>query len=50
MPTEPERASLLAEVYRHSGGAWKVRALGQGFGDGLEALLASYGIEEMDDT
>ncbi len=43
-PTEPERASLLAEVYRHHGGAWKVRALGQGFGDGLEALLQSYGI------
>ncbi|MBC7805734.1 MAG: TerD family protein [Akkermansiaceae bacterium] len=45
-PTEPERASLLAEVYRHRGGAWKVRAFGQGFGDGLEALLQSYGIGE----
>jgi phage shock protein A len=28
-PTEPERASLLAEIYRHSSGAWKVRALGR---------------------
>lgn len=46
-PTEPERASLLAEVYRHSSGAWKVRALGQGFGDGLEAMLQAYGIGEI---
>lgn len=46
-PSEPERASLLAEVYRHSSGAWKVRALGQGFGDGLEAMLQAYGIGDL---
>ncbi|MGB1237107.1 MAG: TerD family protein [Pseudomonadales bacterium] len=33
---------ILLEVYRHLA-QWKVRAVGQGYAEGLEALAASYG-------
>lgn len=39
-----EKAIILAEVYRHNG-AWKLRALGQGFIGGLEPLAISYGVD-----
>lgn len=39
-----EKAIILGEVYRHNG-AWKFRALGQGFNGGLEPLATSYGVD-----
>lgn len=39
-----EKAMILAEVYRHNG-AWKIRAMGQGFNGGLEPLAISYGVD-----
>lgn len=39
-----EKAMILAEVYRHNG-AWKLRAMGQGFNGGLEPLAISYGVD-----
>lgn len=39
-----EKAVILAEVYRHNG-AWKMRALGQGFNGGLEPLATSFGVD-----
>jgi Uncharacterized proteins involved in stress response, homologs of TerZ and putative cAMP-binding protein CABP1, COG2310 len=39
-----EKAIILGEVYRHNG-AWKLRALGQGFNGGLEPLAISYGVD-----
>ncbi|MCS3430815.1 VWA domain-containing protein [Klebsiella sp. BIGb0407] len=39
-----EKAIILAEVYRHNG-AWKLRALGQGFNGGLEPLAISFGVD-----
>ncbi|ADV66235.1 VWA domain-containing protein [Deinococcus maricopensis] len=37
-----ERAVMVAEVYRHNG-EWRVAAVGQGFGGGLQALLEHFG-------
>lgn len=39
-----EKAIILGEVYCHKG-AWKFRALGQGFNGGLEPLAISYGVD-----
>lgn len=39
-----ERALLFGEFYRRDGG-WRVRAIGQGYADGLAALVADYGVE-----
>lgn len=39
-----ERSLLLAEIYRR-GGAWRCRAIGQGYDDGLAALATRYGVE-----
>ena len=39
--TEAVRALLILEVYRYADG-WKVRALGQGYADGLEELLRAF--------
>ena len=38
-----ERTMLLAEVYRRDG-AWRVRAMGQGYDDDLAALAVRYGV------
>ena len=38
-----ETAMIFGELYRH-GGAWKFRAVGQGFAGGLGPLAASYGV------
>jgi DNA polymerase-3 subunit epsilon len=39
-----ERTMLLAEIYRRNG-AWRLRAIGQGYDDGLAELAARYGVE-----
>ncbi len=40
---EKERALILAEMYWYQGG-WKLRAVGHGYTDGLDALAASLGV------
>ncbi|WP_239332972.1 CAP domain-containing protein [Frankia sp. CiP3] len=44
-----ETVFLLAEIYRR-GGAWKIRALGQGYSDGLAGLVRDFGVQVDDDT
>ncbi|SNX56207.1 uncharacterized protein YkwD [Streptomyces sp. TLI_55] len=44
-----ETVLLLAEVYRRGPG-WKLRALGQGYADGLAGLARDFGVEVADDT
>ena len=39
-----ERTLLLTEVYRRGTG-WRLRAIGQGYDDGLSALAVRYGVE-----
>ena len=39
----PEKALLLVEVYRRQG-AWKVRAVGQGYASGLAGIATDFGI------
>ncbi len=39
-----EVSMMVAELYRRQG-SWKIRAIGQGFRDGLEALATSLGVE-----
>lgn len=39
-----ETALLFGEFYRRSG-EWKIRAIGQGFADGLTALVTEYGVD-----
>lgn len=43
-----ELALLFGEFYRRQG-EWKVRAVGQGYADGLGALVADHGVEVADD-
>jgi tellurium resistance protein TerD len=38
-----ETALIFADIYRHNG-EWKVRAIGEGFQEGLEALCRHYGV------
>ncbi|MFD6417879.1 CAP domain-containing protein [Streptomyces sp. NPDC060194] len=45
-PTD-ETVLLLAEVYRRGGG-WKVRALGQGYADGLAGVARDFGVDLVD--
>ncbi|MFI6559662.1 CAP domain-containing protein [Streptomyces sp. NPDC050534] len=44
-----ETVLLLAEIYRRAGG-WKLRALGQGYADGLAGLARDFGVDVIDDT
>jgi uncharacterized protein YkwD/stress response protein SCP2 len=44
-----ETVLLLVEVYRRGTG-WKLRALGQGYADGLAGLARDFGVEVTDDT
>ena len=44
-----ETVAVLAEVYRR-GGAWKVRAVGQGYADGLAGLATDFGVDVDDDA
>jgi stress response protein SCP2 len=43
-----ETVLLVAEVYRR-GGAWRVRAVGQGYADGLAGLARDFGVAVDDD-
>ncbi|MFE5262454.1 TerD family protein [Streptomyces coelicoflavus] len=42
-----ERTMLLAEIYRR-GESWRLRAVGQGYDHGLDALARSYGVDVTD--
>ncbi|KJK36420.1 stress protein [Streptomyces variegatus] len=44
-----EAVLLLAELYRR-GDRWKLRALGQGYADGLAGLARDFGVDVVDDT
>ncbi|WP_030325837.1 CAP domain-containing protein [Streptomyces sp. NRRL B-3229] len=44
-----ETVLLLAELYRRGDG-WKLRALGQGYADGLGGLARDFGVEVADET
>ncbi|MFI8189165.1 CAP domain-containing protein [Streptomyces sp. NPDC085946] len=44
----PESVLLLAEIYRR-GDRWKLRALGQGYADGLAGLARDFGVDVVDD-
>ncbi|WP_328551906.1 CAP domain-containing protein [Streptomyces sp. NBC_00358] len=50
-PPRPQRETvlLLAELYRR-GTAWKLRALGQGYADGLAGVARDFGVEVTEDT
>ncbi|TVL87864.1 CAP domain-containing protein [Streptomyces sp. SAJ15] len=43
-----ETVLLLAEIYRRGAG-WKLRALGQGYADGLAGLARDFGVDVEDD-
>ncbi|GHH14565.1 CAP domain-containing protein [Streptomyces lanatus] len=45
----PETVLLLAEVYRRGAG-WKVRALGQGYADGLAGIARDFGVDVIEDA
>lgn len=45
-PTAGESALICLEVYRR-GGAWKLRALGQGYAGGSAQLLAAHGVAAL---
>lgn len=44
-----ETVLLVAELYRR-GDRWKLRALGQGYADGLAGLARDFGVDVVDDT
>ncbi|MDR3084317.1 MAG: TerD family protein [Streptomyces sp.] len=48
-PADPSiRAMVIAELYRHNANSqpvWKLRALGQGWADGLDGLARAYGVD-----
>ncbi|MFD5813249.1 CAP domain-containing protein [Streptomyces sp. NPDC127038] len=50
-PPRPQRETLLllAELYRR-GTAWKLRALGQGYADGLAGIARDFGVDVTEDT
>ncbi|MFC8146214.1 CAP domain-containing protein [Streptomyces paradoxus] len=50
-PSRPgqETVLLLAELYRR-GDRWKLRALGQGYADGLAGLARDFGVDVVEDT
>lgn len=45
---DSESAVVCVEIYRRQGG-WRVRAVGQGYDDGLAAIAAEYGVHLDDD-
>ncbi|SES43009.1 Uncharacterized conserved protein YkwD, contains CAP (CSP/antigen 5/PR1) domain [Streptomyces sp. yr375] len=47
-PAQRETVLLLAELYQRDGG-WKLRALGQGYADGLAGLARDFGVDVMED-
>ncbi|MFF9038181.1 CAP domain-containing protein [Streptomyces sp. NPDC014892] len=44
-----ETVLLLAELYR-KGASWKIRALGQGYADGLAGVARDFGVEVLEDA
>jgi stress response protein SCP2 len=48
-PSDPDiRAMVIAELYRHTTNgqpAWKLRAIGQGWADGLDGLARAHGVD-----
>ncbi|MFF4219564.1 CAP domain-containing protein [Streptomyces nondiastaticus] len=44
----PETVLLLAELYRRGTG-WKIRALGQGYADGLAGVARDFGVDVADE-
>ncbi|MFJ5310181.1 CAP domain-containing protein [Streptomyces sp. NPDC088350] len=50
-PPRPQRETvlLLAELYRRGPG-WKLRALGQGYADGLAGIARDFGVDVVEDT
>ncbi|WP_405673483.1 CAP domain-containing protein [Streptomyces sp. NBC_01530] len=48
-PPRQETVLLLAEIYQRAGG-WKLRALGQGYTDGLAGLARDFGVDVIDET
>ncbi|AXG82090.1 CAP domain-containing protein [Streptomyces paludis] len=50
-PVRPthETVLLLAEIYRRGGG-WKLRALGQGYADGLAGIARDFGVDVADES
>ncbi|GAB2789401.1 CAP domain-containing protein [Streptomyces chlorus] len=50
-PAHPGQESvlLLAEIYRRGEG-WKLRALGQGYADGLAGLARDFGVDVLDEA
>ena len=47
-PMRRETVALLAEVYQRAG-AWRVRAVGQGYADGLAGLARDFGVDVADE-
>ncbi|MFS8201557.1 CAP domain-containing protein [Streptomyces sp. CWNU-52B] len=49
-PARPQRETvlLLAEIYRR-GTTWKLRALGQGYADGLAGIARDFGVDVSED-
>ncbi|MFI2205710.1 CAP domain-containing protein [Streptomyces sp. NPDC020192] len=45
----PETVLLLAELYLRAGTGWKLRAIGQGYADGLAGLARDFGVDVTDD-
>ncbi|GAA3126850.1 CAP domain-containing protein [Streptomyces echinatus] len=45
----PETVLLLAELYLRPGAGWKLRAIGQGYADGLAGLARDFGVDVSDD-
>ncbi|MEV1065632.1 CAP domain-containing protein [Streptomyces sp. NPDC050263] len=48
-PSRAETVLLLAELYRRGDG-WKLRALGQGYADGLAGLARDFGVDVAEDS
>ncbi|GAA3832128.1 hypothetical protein GCM10023083_75930 [Streptomyces phyllanthi] len=50
-PPRPQRETvlLLTEIYRR-GPAWKLRALGQGYADGLAGVARDFGVDVVEDA
>lgn len=48
-PPRQETVLLLAELYRRGAG-WKLRALGQGYADGLAGVARDFGVDVAEDS
>lgn len=46
---DAHRSLRILELYRHAG-RWKLRAIGQGFADGLDKLAGAYGVNVAGDA